>query len=124
MLTNWVTLKSRTERLKTLEQQEVDGVFNLLPKKEASLRLKELEKLRKHLNGIKNMSRYLGFGPDWPYDYVQMNHWYTFEHRGKTADTWLAFLEEHPEVQAETEALTSCERHRSFAGRMIFNNAD
>ena len=57
MLTNWVTLKSRTERLKTLEQQEVDGVFNLLPKKEASLRLKELEKLRKHLNGIKNMSR-------------------------------------------------------------------
>ena len=57
MLTNWVTLKSRIERLKTLEQQEVDGVFNLLPKKEASLRLKELEKLRKHLNGVKNMSK-------------------------------------------------------------------
>ena len=29
---------------------------------------------------------YLGFDPSWPYDYVQMNHWYTFEHRGKTAD--------------------------------------
>jgi small subunit ribosomal protein S2 len=57
MLTNWVTLKSRIERLKTLEQQEVDGVFNLLPKKEASLRLKELEKLRKHLNGVKNMTK-------------------------------------------------------------------
>ena len=57
MLTNWVTLKSRIERLKTLEQQEVDEVFNLLPKKEASLRLKELEKLRKHLNGIKNMTK-------------------------------------------------------------------
>ena len=57
MLTNWVTLKSRTERLKTLEQQEVDGIFNLLPKKEASLRLKELEKLRKHLNGVKNMTK-------------------------------------------------------------------
>ena len=42
MLTNWVTLKSRIERLKTLEQQEVDQVFALLPKKEASLRLKEL----------------------------------------------------------------------------------
>ena len=56
MLTNWVTLKSRIERLKELEQQEVDGIFNLLPKKEASLRLKELEKLRKHLNGIKNMT--------------------------------------------------------------------
>lgn len=57
MLTNWVTLKSRIEQLKNLEQQEVEGVFNLLPKKEASLRLKELEKLRKHLNGIKNMTK-------------------------------------------------------------------
>jgi small subunit ribosomal protein S2 len=45
------------ERLKTLEQQEVDGIFNLLPKKEASLRLKELEKLRKHLNGVKTMTK-------------------------------------------------------------------
>ena len=47
-----------------------------------------------------------------------------FELRGKTADTWLAFLEEHPEVQEESQALSSCERNRSFAGRMIFNNAD
>ncbi len=57
MLTNWVTLKSRIERLKALEEQEVDGIFTLLPKKEASLRLKELEKLRKHLNGVKNMTK-------------------------------------------------------------------
>ena len=57
MLTNWVTLKSRIERLKSLEKQEVDQVFDLLPKKEASLRRKELEKLRKHLNGIKEMGR-------------------------------------------------------------------
>ena len=57
MLTNWVTLKERIERLKTLEQEEADEVFNLLPKKEASLRRKELEKLRKNLNGIKDMQR-------------------------------------------------------------------
>ena len=57
MLTNWVTLKSRIERLKALEKEEADQVFELLPKKEASLRRKELEKLRKHLNGIKNMPR-------------------------------------------------------------------
>ena len=57
MLTNWVTLKSRIARLKTLEQQEADQVFNLLPKKEASLRQTELDKLRKHLNGVKNMDR-------------------------------------------------------------------
>jgi small subunit ribosomal protein S2 len=57
MLTNWVTLKSRIDRLKTLEQEQADQVFNLLPKKEASLRLKELEKLRKHLDGVKNIER-------------------------------------------------------------------
>ena len=57
MLTNWVTLKSRIKRLKGLEQEEADEVFSKLPKKEASLRRKELDKLRKHLNGIKNMER-------------------------------------------------------------------
>ena len=57
MLTNWVTLKSRIARLKSLEQEEADELFTQLPKKEASLRKKELDKLRKHLNGIKNMER-------------------------------------------------------------------
>lgn len=57
MLTNWVTLRSRIEYLKKLEEQEANGVFELLPKKEASQRQKELEKLRKHLNGIKNMTK-------------------------------------------------------------------
>ena len=55
MLTNWTTLKERIERLKNLEQQEVDEVFNLLTKKEAALRRKELQKLRKHLEGVKTM---------------------------------------------------------------------
>ena len=57
MLTNWTTLKERIVRLKTLEQEEADQVFDLLPKKEASLRRKELEKLRKNLDGIKEMNR-------------------------------------------------------------------
>ena len=57
MLTNWVTLKNRIARLKVLEQQEAEGVFNLLPKKEASLRKTELEKLRRHLNGVKDMEK-------------------------------------------------------------------
>jgi small subunit ribosomal protein S2 len=55
MLTNWVTLKSRIERLKVLEQQEANEIFNLLPKKEAAIRRKELEKLRRNLNGVKDM---------------------------------------------------------------------
>ena len=55
MLTNWSTLKERIAYLKDLEQQEADNVFDLLPKKEAGLRQKELKKLRKHLDGIKMM---------------------------------------------------------------------
>ena len=55
MLTNWTTLKDRIERLKSLEQEEADNIFDLLPKKEAALRRKELQKLRNHLDGIKNM---------------------------------------------------------------------
>jgi small subunit ribosomal protein S2 len=56
MLTNWTTLKERIIHLKDLEKQEVDGTFDLLPKKEAALRRKELKKLRKHLDGIKTMN--------------------------------------------------------------------
>jgi small subunit ribosomal protein S2 len=57
MLTNWTTLKERIGRLKNLEQQEADNTFDLLTKKEASLRRKELQKLRKHLDGIKSMEK-------------------------------------------------------------------
>lgn len=57
MLTNWSTLKGRIARLKNLEQQEQDTVFDILSKKEASLRRKELDKLRKHLDGIKYMKQ-------------------------------------------------------------------
>jgi small subunit ribosomal protein S2 len=55
MLTNWVTLKKRIEYLKDLEQQFDNNVFSLLTKKEAVLRKKELDKLRKNLDGIKGM---------------------------------------------------------------------
>jgi|TARA_B100000482_G_scaffold1750_1_gene1593 small subunit ribosomal protein S2 len=57
MLTNWKTVRTRIERLKKLEQQEQDGIFDLLPKKEVASTRKELEKLRMHLNGIKDMPR-------------------------------------------------------------------
>jgi small subunit ribosomal protein S2 len=57
MLTNWQTVKTRIERLKKLEEQEKNGIIDILPKKEASNIRKELEKLQKHLGGIKNMPR-------------------------------------------------------------------
>lgn len=57
ILTNWFTIKTRVERLKNLEQQEENGYLDQLPKKEAASLRRELEKLRKNLNGIKNMKR-------------------------------------------------------------------
>lgn len=57
MLTNWETIKKRIARLHDLERQELDNTFNFLTKKEAALRKKELERLRKHLQGIKTMKK-------------------------------------------------------------------
>lgn len=57
MLTNWKTVKTRVERLKALEQQEKDGIFEILPKKEAAGMRKELERLQNHLGGLKEMPR-------------------------------------------------------------------
>jgi small subunit ribosomal protein S2 len=55
MLTNWTTLKERIVYLKNLEKQEADNTLGLLTKKEATLRRKELKKLRQHLDGVKTM---------------------------------------------------------------------
>ena len=57
MLTNFSTLKKRIKRLKDLEQQESENIFDLLTKKEAASRRKELYRLRRHLNGVKKMER-------------------------------------------------------------------
>ncbi|MEB3360386.1 MAG: 30S ribosomal protein S2 [Synechococcales bacterium] len=55
MLTNWTTIKTRVDRLKELERREETGALNLLPKKEAAVLRRELEKLQKYLGGIKLM---------------------------------------------------------------------
>nr|QCI04030.1 ribosomal protein S2 [Antithamnionella ternifolia] len=57
MLTNWVTIKSRVDRLKELEEKENAGLIDILPKKEASVIRRELDKLKKHLDGIKHMKK-------------------------------------------------------------------
>lgn len=57
MLTNWSTIRSRVERLKSLEKQHEEGAIDYLPKKEAAHLRKELAKLKKHLDGIKSMKR-------------------------------------------------------------------
>jgi small subunit ribosomal protein S2 len=57
MLTNWVTLKTRIQRLKDLEEQQNQGLIETLPKKEAAKVNKELERLRKYFTGVKTMEK-------------------------------------------------------------------
>ena len=57
ILTNWFTIRTRVERLKDLESKEESGYLDKLPKKETAILKKELDKLRKNLNGIKDMKR-------------------------------------------------------------------
>lgn len=56
-LTNFKTIQKRIKYLNSLEEMEVDGTFDLLPKKEVVLLKKEKEKLLANLDGIKTMRR-------------------------------------------------------------------
>lgn len=60
MLTNFKTIKTRIERLNTLESMENEGTFDLLPKKEVIKLKAEKEKLEKNLNGIKDLKNVPG----------------------------------------------------------------
>ena len=56
MLTNFVTIRGRIKRMIELETMEESGAMALLPKKEAILLRRELDKLQRDLNGIREMS--------------------------------------------------------------------
>jgi small subunit ribosomal protein S2 len=57
MLTNFKTIQSRIAQLRKIEQMEVNGDFEVLPKK-AVIKLKAMqEKLEKNLGGIKDMKK-------------------------------------------------------------------
>jgi small subunit ribosomal protein S2 len=55
-LTNFRTIKTGIERLRTLERMIEDGTMEALPKKEALMLDREREKLEKFLGGIKAMN--------------------------------------------------------------------
>jgi small subunit ribosomal protein S2 len=55
MLTNFKTIRSRIERLKSIRKMAEDGTFDVLPKKEVIKIKKEQEKLEKNLGGIVEM---------------------------------------------------------------------
>ncbi len=56
MLTNFKTVKGSIKRLKEMEQTFEEGGFEKMPKKEALMMQRELDKLRKSIGGIKDMS--------------------------------------------------------------------
>ncbi|MFQ5802482.1 MAG: 30S ribosomal protein S2 [Candidatus Methylomirabilales bacterium] len=59
-LTNFQTIRKSINRLKQLEQMQMDGTFEKLPKKEAIHLGREIEKLNRALGGIKDMDRLPG----------------------------------------------------------------
>ena len=54
-LTNSVTIRQSINKLKKLEKEESEGLFETLSKKESSKRRKKQSKLNFYLGGIKNM---------------------------------------------------------------------
>ena len=59
-LTNFKTVKTGIDRLKTIEKMKADGTYERLPKKEVASLEREREKLEKNLGGIKDLARLPG----------------------------------------------------------------
>jgi small subunit ribosomal protein S2 len=57
MLTNFDTIAKRVGKMQEYERMRDSGEFDLMPKKEALLISRELEKLQKNLSGIRSMSK-------------------------------------------------------------------
>jgi small subunit ribosomal protein S2 len=57
MLTNFNTISGRVKKLQELERMRAVGDFEAMPKKEALLLTRELEKLQRNLGGIRNMNK-------------------------------------------------------------------
>jgi small subunit ribosomal protein S2 len=55
MLTNYQTMSKRVTKMLDLERQRDSGEFAAMPKKEALLKTRELEKLARYLGGIRSM---------------------------------------------------------------------
>ncbi|CAB4556601.1 unannotated protein [freshwater metagenome] len=57
MLTNFQTMSKRVSKMKDYQRMRDTGEFEAMPKKEALLISRELEKLERNLGGIRNMER-------------------------------------------------------------------
>ncbi|HEX6567658.1 MAG TPA: 30S ribosomal protein S2 [Acidimicrobiales bacterium] len=57
MLTNYQTMSKRVAKMLELERQRDTGEFAAMPKKEALLKTRELDKLARYLGGIRSMDK-------------------------------------------------------------------
>ncbi len=57
MLTNFSTISGRVKKMQEYERMKVAGDFEHMPKKEALILSRELEKLQRNLGGIRGMNR-------------------------------------------------------------------
>src|SRR3954447_16894773 len=57
MLTNFQTILGRVKKMQEYERMRAAGDFEAMPKKEALILSRELEKLQRNLGGIRGMSR-------------------------------------------------------------------
>jgi small subunit ribosomal protein S2 len=57
MLTNFTTISGRVRKMQEYERMKTAGDFEAMPKKEALILSRELEKLQRNLGGIRQMSR-------------------------------------------------------------------
>ena len=57
MLTNFTTIAGRVKKMQELERMRKAGDFDAMPKKEALMHSRELEKLERNLGGIRDMAR-------------------------------------------------------------------
>jgi small subunit ribosomal protein S2 len=57
MLTNFETISKRVAKMKEYQRMRDSGEFDAMPKKEALLLTRELDKLERNLNGIRNLER-------------------------------------------------------------------
>ena len=57
MLTNFQTISGRVKKMTEYERMKAAGDFEAMPKKEALILSRELEKLQRNLGGIRNMTK-------------------------------------------------------------------
>ncbi len=57
MLTNFTTIAARVKKMQEYERMKSAGDFEAMPKKEALILSRELEKLQRNLGGIRDMTR-------------------------------------------------------------------